>query len=103
MGFLREWFATFRQISDESGVPVLMVYLTQVYAENPRGAKASQAFRKVAAEVDLPYFDTNPYFQGRELYDTIIFKNDTHPNVLGHALLADALYDLLRSGDWIAP
>ena len=49
------------------------------------------------------YFDTNPYFQGRETYDTIIYKNDTHPNALGHALLADAVYDLRRSGDWVGP
>lgn len=103
MTFIREWFATYRQIQDDTGVPIVMVYLTQLFAESPRGAKASQAFAKVAAENHLLYFDTNPYFQGRDVYETIIFKNDTHPNALGHALLADAIHDLLKSGNWIAP
>jgi lysophospholipase L1-like esterase len=93
--YVHYWLSSIRDRCAAAGVPVLFVYLN---FESSRLARtARQVFAEYAAALRLDYLDLTPAFAGREESSFYLFPNDRHPNVAAQQILAQALFEPLRT------
>ena len=99
--YVLEHFEAFRAWSDETGTPLLLVYLNY-RTRDEYSLNAAGRFARMAAEAGLPYLDMTSRFRGTRARELQIFDNDPHPNAEAHAVFAAALEERLSRGDLLS-
>ncbi len=89
----------FRRWSDESGVPLLLVYLN--FRQDPHPEQMGTLFRHYAKKVGLRYLDMRKACAGYPVEDLMVFKNDYHPNAKANAIFANVLGRRLEQNNLI--
>ncbi len=97
-GIVEQGFAGFARVSDESGVPVVVVIFP--YLDDLRQYQYADLHARVAREAasrGLRVLDLLDVFLGRDASQLRISRADTHPNERGHALAAERIRAYLRT------
>ncbi len=85
------------RVCRKHGVPVVGI----LFAE-PREGRREETFSTLAAaasEAGIPLIDLKGVYDGHDLDSVHLRVGDVHLNALGHQLVADRLYQLLREND----
>ncbi len=80
----------------EHGVPLVGIAFEE---PRQRGQEQVAEMAALASEAGIPVLDLKGVYDGRSLSDVKLRPGDVHLNVLGHKLVADRLYGLLREND----
>jgi lysophospholipase L1-like esterase len=89
-------FAKLAAYAHEHRIRVTMAMVPDIHdlASYPLGF-VHDAFAQTAHENGFAYLDLLPVFRGLTSEEIFAMPGDPHPNARGHALMADAIYDLL--------
>lgn len=93
---LTRW--TYRQIVDrcrERGIRPVWIVLPTGYPVSPE--ESVERLIPLAREAGFEIVDLSTVYDGYQLDDVMLASYDRHPNVKGHQLIAQRLYDQLRS------
>lgn len=92
---------TYRQIvktAREQNLPAIWIYLPGTDAIDKPEDNASLMIR-IAEEAGFTIIDLSDVYQNHDSAELQIAEWDIHPNILGHQLIADRLYEKLRTED----
>jgi lysophospholipase L1-like esterase len=92
--------AALKRLADFARAHSIRIYLAMIpdihNLENYPFAFAHQTMGRVAAEDGYRYLDLLPFFGTLPSRKIWAMPGDPHPNALGHAIMADAVYPLLK-------
>lgn len=77
-----------REISDEHGVPILVVELDHDYSS----LKLAEEIGSLVKKHNLYYSNTVPAFRNTYYKDFSIYEIDAHPNATAHRIFAEVIY-----------
>ena len=93
-----EWsFGKLKQDAQESGIPLVLLFVPATTDEDDVAAltKMEELWRR-AVNVGIEPARLGDVYGGYEAAEIRLAAWDSHPNILGHRLLADAVYRFLR-------
>ncbi|MGF1607826.1 MAG: hypothetical protein ACFCUQ_00405 [Kiloniellales bacterium] len=96
-GILSVVYQRMADVSLEQGVPVVWAFLPRPEKSDEGSMPELEA--RLAREAGFAVIDLTGVYEGHDLSSLWVARWDHHPNVLGHQLIADRLYDLLRQTD----
>lgn len=96
LDLLRWSYQRIAQRGRQHGVRVVGILF---YEPRPRGQEKFEQLAALASEAGIPLLDLKGVYEGHSLDAVKLAPDDVHLNVLGHKLVADRLYELLRDND----
>jgi hypothetical protein len=90
----------FGRICREHGILPVYAYTPNIKATlRPRDAEKDARFMSFAKQAGFVVFDVSDAYEGHDAASLQVAPWDWHPNVLGHRLLADRLYEAFRQNE----
>jgi hypothetical protein len=92
---LQKLFVAFRDLGARQGAQTALMLL-EIPTDNRKTLEVFSSLRTMAEEIDMPVLDFEGVYADVADRDSLwIVPWDSHTNVAGHRILADAFYDLL--------
>jgi hypothetical protein len=95
---LRGIYARMIEVARKNGIHPVWIYLPRVRSEEP-----PQLEMRLAREAGFTILQLSGVYDGVSLRSLKIAPWDAHPNAVGHRLIADRLYALLRDSEDVVP
>jgi lysophospholipase L1-like esterase len=89
---LRDVYQKYAEVTRAKGVPFVWIYLPRVRTEEPPATEL-----RLAQQAGLITLELTGVYDGYDYAPLRLAPWDEHPNAVGHRLIADKLYEVLRN------
>ncbi|MFC1690830.1 SGNH/GDSL hydrolase family protein [Nanoarchaeota archaeon] len=96
---IKRYFSLLNNIADENNLKVYIVMIPQFYNEfsDYDSGYIHDFIEELCDDNNFTCIDTLDDFNGYNLSEIIISREDAHPNKLGHRLIAERIYEVMKN------